>query len=195
MKTNLILIALSFVMFSACKKDDNEPSNNTPNEEELITTVKLRFENVSNFNDTVVAIFKDTDGDGGNAPSQFDTINLTNGTSYLLSLSLLDESDSNDIEDITEEVSSEGDEHQFFFGGTALSMGHISVEYGDLDNNNYPIGLVDTVTTNSTATNMTFRVTLRHEPNKSALNVSNGDITNAGGDTDIELDYIINVEN
>jgi hypothetical protein len=33
----------------------------------------------------------------------------------------------------------------------------------------------------------TIRVTLIHEPMKSAAGVSSGDITNAGGETDIEV--------
>ena len=35
-----------------------------------------------------------------------------------------------------------------------------------------------------------FTVTLRHEPDKSAQGVSAGDITNAGGETDIEVSLI-----
>ncbi|HBK71516.1 MAG TPA: type 1 periplasmic binding fold superfamily protein, partial [Flavobacteriaceae bacterium] len=35
---------------------------------------------------------------------------------------------------------------------------------------------------------------LRHEPNKSASGVSDGDITNAGGETDIEVIFNITVQ-
>ena len=40
--------------------------------------------------------------------------------------------------------------------------------------------------------NGTITVILRHEPDKDASGVSNGDITNAGGETDIEV--VFNVE-
>jgi hypothetical protein len=37
-------------------------------------------------------------------------------------------------------------------------------------------------------------VTLRHEPDKGAAGVSGGDITNAGGDTDIEVTFPVVIE-
>jgi len=38
-----------------------------------------------------------------------------------------------------------------------------------------------------------LRITLRHEPNKTAAGVQNGDITNAGGETDIEVTFTFEV--
>ena len=35
----------------------------------------------------------------------------------------------------------------------------------------------------------TMTVILRHEPNKAGAGVSDGDITNAGGETDIEVTF------
>ena len=35
---------------------------------------------------------------------------------------------------------------------------------------------------------------LRHEPDKSAAGVSSGDITNAGGETDIEVSFNVIIE-
>ena len=60
-----------------------------------------------------------------------------------------------------------------------------------MDANGNPIGLLTTVTTEEPG-NGTITVILRHEPDKFALGVSNGDITNAGGETDIEV--VFNVE-
>ncbi len=60
-----------------------------------------------------------------------------------------------------------------------------------MDVNGNPIGISTIVTTNGASTG-TITVTLRHEPNKDASGVSTGDITNAGGETDIEV--IFNVE-
>ena len=38
-----------------------------------------------------------------------------------------------------------------------------------------------------------FTITLRHEPNKSGMNVNTGDITNAGGETDVQVIFDITV--
>jgi len=37
-------------------------------------------------------------------------------------------------------------------------------------------------------------VTLRHQPDKGAIGVSDGDITNAGGETDIEVLFDVIIE-
>jgi hypothetical protein len=54
--------------------------------------------------------------------------------------------------------------------------------------------LTFTLTTGNVGTgNLT--VTLRHLPNKSALGVSTGDITNAGGATDAYVSFPVTVSN
>ena len=39
-----------------------------------------------------------------------------------------------------------------------------------------------------------INIILRHEPNKKGLGVSDGDITNAGGETDIEVSFDITIK-
>ncbi|MFT7376933.1 MAG: hypothetical protein ACI88Z_000758, partial [Sphingobacteriales bacterium] len=56
-----------------------------------------------------------------------------------------------------------------------------------------PLGLQTTITTTDVG-NGTLTVILRHEPNKSASGVANGDISNAGGETDIEVTFNITVQ-
>ena len=51
-----------------------------------------------------------------------------------------------------------------------------------------------TATATGAASVGTLKVTLRHEPNKSAAGVVGGDITNAGGETDIEVEFPIVIE-
>jgi hypothetical protein len=46
----------------------------------------------------------------------------------------------------------------------------------------------------SSAGSGTLTITLRHEPNKDGDNVADGDITNAGGETDVEVTFNIDVE-
>ncbi|MCB0763865.1 MAG: type 1 periplasmic binding fold superfamily protein, partial [Flavobacteriales bacterium] len=65
--------------------------------------------------------------------------------------------------------------------------------YDDMDANMLPIGL-ESMWTIGAASNGTVIVTLRHEPDKTATGVSSGDITNAGGETDIEVTFPLVIE-
>jgi len=122
----------------------------------------------------------DIDGDGGADPI-VSVDSLDANTVYSGSLSLLNESET-PAEDITVEIFDEADEHQFFF----TSNGNSSFSYSDQDNNGYPLGLSFELVTGDLGTEeLTF--TLRHLPAKGASGVSDGDITNAGGETDIEV--------
>jgi hypothetical protein len=67
------------------------------------------------------------------------------------------------------------------------------VAYGDVDGNGKPLGLQTTVVTGDVSTG-TLTITLRHEPDKSAAGVSGGDLTNAGGETDIEVTFDVTVQ-
>jgi hypothetical protein len=185
MKTKLLksifLIATSS-LFVACNNDDNSVPPPV-NEEELITTVKVDFKNQAN---VVVATvtFKDLDGDGPNAPVIEQIGTLMANTAYTFSTTFLNES-VNPIEDISEEILEEDEDHQVFYNGSLGSF----TSYGDTDANNKPVGLTGVYTTGATGTNKNFVVTLRHLPNKSANGVSAGNITNAGGETDIEATF------
>lgn len=178
---SLVLIAL--VLNSACNDDEPE----LPNEEELITTVNYTLTPASG-GAAVTLTFQDLDGDGGNDPI------ITGGTleanqTYTGSLELLNESET-PVEDITVEVREEDEEHQFFFQS---SLTDLTIAYNDQDADGNPIGLSTTVTTGAAGTG-NITITLRHEPNKAAANVSDGDITNAGGETDIEITFPIDVQ-
>jgi len=109
--------------------------------------------------------------------------------SYSGSLELKNESES-PAEDITAEIAEEDDEHQFFFESSITGL---SVAYDDQDGDGNPIGLMSTLTTGSAASGNLI-ITLKHEPMKSATGVSSGDITNAGGETDIAVTLPINVQ-
>ncbi len=176
-----VLVA-GFFTFTSCGDDDVE----VPNEEEVITT--LNFILTSAAGDAVTMKFLDLDGDGGNDPV------ITNGTlkantAYTGAVTLLNEAES-PAENITEEVQEEDAEHQFFY---STSLSDLTVVYTDMDADGNPVGLSTTVTTGAAGTG-TLKVTLKHEPAKSAEGVSGGDITNAGGETDIEVVFDVTVE-
>ncbi len=177
------LPAMAILAFSSCEKEDPI----VPNEEEVITT--LIYTLTPQGGGTAVEFrFTDLDGDGGDAPV-ITSGTLATNTVYNGSLSLLNEAES-PAENITEEIEEEDEEHQLFFSVTGANA---SVAYADADADGNPIGIATTVST-TTASNGTLMVTLRHEPNKGATGVSGGDITNAGGETDIEVTFDITIQ-
>lgn len=180
------LLILS-IIFTGCS-DDNPPA--PVNEEELITTMIVTLSPSSGGTDITLK-YTDMDGNGNDDPTIDISGNLTAGAIYNCSIELLDESDANDVENITEEVQEEANEHQFFYIiGTGLD---VTTTYDDEDGNGNPIGIEFKLTANSSSSgDLSF--TLRHKPNKSATGVASGDITNAGGDTDITATFPISVE-
>lgn len=174
----LILILL----LASCKDEPVDPI-----EEEVITTLNYTLTPVGG-GSAVTLSFQDLDGDGGDAPT------VTNGTlaanqMYTGSMELLNESET-PSENITEEIEEEDEEHQFFFDSNVSGL---EVLYNDLDEDGNPIGLSSTLSTGAAASG-SLTITLRHEPMKSADGVSAGNIANAGGETDIEVTFTIDVE-
>jgi hypothetical protein len=168
------------ILLSSCTKDPDDPV--IPNEEEVITTLIYTLTPVSG-GDTLEFRFTDLDGDGGDAPViSADTLAVN--SNYTAHLSLLNEQET-PAEDISQEVANEADEHQFFF---LTDMNNLTIEYNDSDSNGNPVGLETLVSTTGGETG-TLTIILRHEPAKDATGVSEGDITNAGGETDIEVTF------
>lgn len=184
-KFAMLLFVVASITFTSCKKDIDEVV--IPNEEELITTVNYTLVPVGG-GTTVTLTYKDLDGDGSGAPV------ITNGmlvanTAYNATIQVLNEQET-PAEDITVEVQDEALEHQFFFQASTTNM---SVAYDDMDADGNPIGIKSVLTTTAAGTgNLT--IILRHEPAKTATGVAGGDITNAGGETDIEVTFEVDVQ-
>jgi len=187
LKTNITLLALLMaftISFTSCK-DDDKPIIDDPeeeNEEELITSVELTFENKDNPRDIQTFKFADPDGDGGNAPTTMDTVKLATNTNYTLAVRFLDESDASDVEDITEEVLEEADEHLVCYTTSAGT----SVTITDQDGNDLDLGLAADVAT-ADAESGQFTVALKHQPD-----VKDG--TCEVGETDVEVRFALEVE-
>ena len=181
----LTSVFISLISIMSCSDDPEDPI--IENEEEVITTLTYTL-TPSEGGSAVVLSYQDLDGDGANEPT------ITNGTlsaetTYSGALTLLNETES-PAESITEEIEEEDADHQFFFETTVSGL---SVAYADTDDDGNPVGLASTLTTGSAGSgNLT--VTLKHEPDKSASGVSDGVITNAGGETDISVTWTITVE-
>ncbi|GAA0870948.1 hypothetical protein GCM10009117_00930 [Gangjinia marincola] len=196
MKTfKLSLLVIATALFFSCDDDDDNPVQINP--EELITSVTLVLESPSG-NVTLSA----TDVDGFEGPSPVVTTtnggNLQANTTYTVtSISLLDSSDPNDIENITDEIEEEADEHQFFYQISGLdataSYTDSEADYDDDSDSDLPVGLSFTLVTGD-ASSGTFTLTLRHELDKEAAGVDEGDITNAGGETDTSVTWNLVIE-
>jgi len=176
----VLTIGLSF---SSCGDDDPD----IPVEPEVITTLTYTLTPSGGGADVVLS-FVDLDGDGGDAPSVVGGSLAANET-YSGTIVLLNESVS-PSDNITEEVAAEDEEHQFFFRS---SIDDLSIAYNDADENGNPLGLSNTLTTGAAGSG-SITVILLHEPSKDADGVSDGDITNAGGETDIEVTFSIDVQ-
>lgn len=176
-----LFVFLAFILFS-CSNDD---SPSPVNEEEVITTVTVTLVNGSN---TIILKSQDLDGNGPNSPVVTVSGNLDANSTYLGTIEFLNELQ-NPAEDITLEIKEEGVDHQIFYQ-LANSLGSFS--YDDVDDNGDPIGVEFTLSTGNAGSG-TLTVTLRHEPNKDASGVSSGDITNAGGSTDAQINFPITV--
>jgi hypothetical protein len=183
-KTILLSISLSLFIFS-CKKDKNElPTPSNPNEEELITTIGLAFDNGI---DQDTFYFRDLDGPGGLQPTKFDTIRLNANTTYTMNVLLLDEN-KNPADTISNEVLDEAEEHQFFF--TAIGSYDITTHYQDFDANGMPIGLSNEVITGASFNEKTnkYKVVLKHQP---GLKPTTGNGDSSLGESDIAIEFPI----
>lgn len=184
MKTFIYTI-LPVAMMTGLLSCDKDPK--VPNEEELITTVIYTLVPQSG-GDPVVFSFRDLDGDGGQDPvvvlGRLDTNTTYNGTIQLLNESV------NPAHDITPEILEEGPEHQFFYTFSDVNASYV---YTDLDDDNNPIGIATRVTSGEAGEGL-LTIVLRHLPDKYASGVSQGDISNAGGETDIEVSFLLIVE-
>lgn len=180
------LLVLTLV-FTACDDDDPE----VVNEEEVITTMNVSLTDGTN---TINFQYRDPDGEDGPDPGVFTpaTVMLNANTTYTGSITLLNETET-PTEDKTGEIRDEDDEHQFFFefdGGLFAN----AVEYLDFDDDQNPLGLSFRLTTGNAGAMGTFTITLIHEPNKTAPGVSDGNIANAGGETDIAVPFDVEVQ-
>ena len=174
------------LIFSCSSDDDSTPEPVL--EEEVITTLIVTFVPQGGGN-AIELKSQDLDGDGPDAPIMTISGSFLSNTTYNGEVEFLNELVS-PPDNITEEVAEESLEHQVFFN---VSAGLGTVNYNDMDADGNPIGVEFTLTT-SDAGSGNLTITLIHEPNKSGVDVSSGDITNAGGENDIEATFPIIVQ-
>jgi hypothetical protein len=178
-----IFVLLGSLSMTACKKDKDRV-----NEEELITTVILRWTPEAG-GDVLTFLWRDLDGEGGEPPVIM-TEPLAANTAYRVDIELLNETE-DPVEDVTAEVLATAKDHQFFFQAHhGLEM---AFEYLDSDSNGNPLGLATRMTTGN-ASSGHLKVILLHHPRKNNAGVKDGDISNAGGHTDIEVTFDVTIQ-
>jgi len=181
----ILALSLTAIISTACSSDDDAPV--LINEDEVITTVKATFTPAGG-GTAITLLSRDLDGDGPDAPVFTVSAPFNTSTTYTGEITFLNELAS-PAEDITEEVEEEGTEHQVFIQQNGLG----TITYTDQDAEGKPIGLAFTFQTVAEARTGNMTITLRHELDKAATGVANGEITNAGGSTDAEVTFPVTV--
>lgn len=208
MKHLKALIPASLLLTAIACGDDEEVEEAG---EEVITTLTLTFTPVDG-GAPVVATFRDPDGDGSGAATQFDDIVLVSGTTYGLELVALNETvDPTDPDyRIIDEITEEAEEHQFFFHGPAVESDTtganpnalVVVSYEDLESDyvssasepDLPVGVLNTVVTSTTGSVAEgFRVTLKHQPPNGGVPVKTetSGLNDGGTDVDVAFDLTV----
>ncbi|MGC4058404.1 MAG: hypothetical protein QM743_09865 [Chitinophagaceae bacterium] len=187
MKKNIVIAiaCISMLTFAACKKEKSAP---TPDEQELITTVKITLSDDAGFNQTFE--YKVENGfSSGTSAIEIDTVKLNANKTYSAVLTVLNEKAS-PVEDITAEIIEKSYEHLFVFASAPASgNGSVSVADGNKDSNGKPLNQTFQLTT-STAGKGTFRVTLMHQPTD-----KNGTTPEtAGGETDLDATFPVSLQ-
>jgi hypothetical protein len=181
-KTALFTTA-TIALFSCQTGDDPVP---VPVEQELVTTVKLIVTNSSGFNKTFT--YKVENGFGSTTPGTVtkDEVILEPNKEYNLEVQLLNEKKT-PVENITEEVISENNDHLFIYQATPAGL--LTFTNGSKDAANNPFNQRLTLTTTNAGSGE-LTVTLKHNPtNKNATTPDA-----AGGETDAEANFTVKVQ-
>lgn len=178
----LIVLGMPFAIAACDKADNPEPGD----ENELITTVTLRFTEPGSTS-ALTFTYRDTDGDGGQAPTKFDAITLKANTTYNVTITFLDESKTPAV-NLTDEITSKKDEHLIVYTPTPVTL--LTFTATDKDSRNFPIGLAGTAKTGVAGMGK-LKVQLRHQPPVNGQPVKNGTV--APGSDDVNLDFTLTV--
>lgn len=187
---SILSIAKRFGIFSICAFmlvmvacGSEEPTTmEEVDDREGINVLVLTFESPNK--EPVVFRFEDLDGTSGNDPV-VTTSPLENSTQYFVTATVF-----RGNENLSPEITAESAEHQFFYDPIDLD---IIVTYGDQDGAGFPLGAFMAMRTGEAGTGL-LNVNLAHKPNKSGAGVSDGNLLNAGGRTDIQASFPLEIE-
>jgi hypothetical protein len=177
----LATVILATLSLASCSDDDDLPE--VINEEEVITTMTITLV-PDNDGASVILKTQDLDGDGPDEPV-VTSGKLVAGVTYDGSIELLNELET-PAEDITLEVIEEDLDHQIFY--TIASDLGVTIDNVNLDSEGNLLGTEFKLTAGAASSGL-LTFTLRHEPTK-----PNTGLEDAGGETDIEVSFNVEVE-
>lgn len=191
-----IALFLFILVFSCSKDEDPEPAN----EEEVISLVTLEVTKVGS-SETITYNFEveghahddddDDDDDDHDGHGEHTEIELEPNSSYNVSMLIYNDTDPNNIENVTLEVIEEADEHQVYYAITdelsGFSIASASNDNRDSDGN--PLFLKTTWTTTGETSGDVVGY-LIHEPTSKTGSTRN----DFGGATDFEIEFEVHVE-
>lgn len=191
------LLVFAIPTIFACEGKEEDKSQ-VVNENELITVLNITLINPVT-NDTTSAVFSDPDGPGGIPPTITPIILKFTGESdqYIANIEVLDSSNPNNVKQINPEIQEEANMHQFFYipNTEADELVNISYDPLEIDGNGNPLGISSIWNLSGLSVQSeTVTIVLRHAPNKGGVGVAEGDITNAGGETDIEVTFQLEIQ-
>ena len=193
-KATLLSIVLLFI---SCDKDDTPEAEN---EMEVFTKAVIVVTNLSddtsetyNFeveehdhdhDHSVLPQTQDDDDHGDHT-----VIELKSNSEYKFEISFLNESDPNNIIDMTEEVVEEADDHHVFYELVGNGISYVSTSGDTFDSKSNPLNLVTKWTT-TTATEVEVEAYLLHQPTSKTGSTRD----DFGGATDVEIEFEAHVE-
>ncbi|MEM6768246.1 MAG: hypothetical protein AAF824_22545 [Bacteroidota bacterium] len=176
---------VGFGMYSCNLPDDDDPVGETETVDEVatVTTLALSFQPLGDSLGGVILSYRDIDLAEGPISPTYSGTPLDTSVTYFMNVSLLDEQEEFNLDskkyNVLLNVLGRSDEHQFFFDTQKDTVIDFSLVYNDEDNNGFPVGQVNTVTTGNVSGIDTLMVTLLLNPNKEADSVAIGFIQNA----------------
>ena len=185
------------LLFIACDKDD-EPE--AENEMEVFTKTIIKVTNLSDSSSEtyefeveehdhghehgVIAVNEESDDHSDHVE-----IELESSSEYKFEISFLNDSDPNNVIDMTEEVIEEADEHHVFYELLGNGISYESTSGDTMDSNGNALNLVTKWTT-TIATVVDVEAYLIHQPTSKSGNTRD----DFGGATDVEIEFEAHVE-
>ena len=189
----------SVLLFISCDKDDAPEAEN---EMEVFTKAVIKVTNLSdNSSETYEFEVEDHDHDDehnhglivqnqeGEDHGDHTEIELESGSEYKFEISFLNESDPNNVIDMTEEVIEEADEHYIFYELIGAGISYATTSGDTLDSDGNALNLVTKWTT-TIETVVDVEAYLIHQPTSKAGNTRD----DFGGATDVEIEFEAHVE-
>lgn len=179
LRFGLMAAIVAAISFTGCKKDELPEVE----EEELITTLRIKFVNKVLANDIRTFTYKDLDGAGGTAPT-IEDIRLAANATYTMTVDAVLNEAASPAQNIKTEIEAEANDHLFVYKPTTGL--NLTITVTDRDTKNLPIGLAGNANTGAASTGK-VQVILRHQPG-----TKNG--TETPGSTDIDATFNVVIQ-